>query len=291
MPTIPYSKDLYLRQNITPLTVNKSDRFTLGLNIYDDQGNAWDDNYTVHLNQMMSDQDAYSGSGTYQNQYSGTTSGGVATVFIDGNATENPGTYFFEVIVFSGSGATDPRVSFGEFAFVVKADPVGLSRTFDVEFRTTTVDWLRHYIGDEDKKVFTDAELDAILRDRVDYGTQTETIDAFKKHYYSNLSGPVLDLEITNGVAGNVYRVDEHTKHVEFVSGTAPPDNHQIEISFVNVYFFGAVRDTLMHMATNMTKLSLKAKAEGMSHDLTEVRKNLVDQATTIAAVEHWEPR
>ena len=291
MSTIPYSKDLYLKQAITSLTVNKNDQFSLGLNVFDDQGNKWDDNYTVNLYQKMSESDAYSGSGTYLNHYSGSTLSGTATVFIDSDATEKEGTYLFEVTVTSGSGATDPLVSFGAFAFTVTTDASGLNRAFDVEFRTTTIGWLRKYIGDEDEGMFTDDELDTILRDRVDYGVQTETLTAHKNHYYSSRSGPVLDFEITSAVTGNVYRVDENTKHVAFVSGTAPPDNHQITVTFINVYAFGAVRDCLVEMATNRAKLSVKSKAEGMSNDLTVLREEIMNQVKAISAVEYWEPR
>ncbi len=292
MSTTPYNKDLYLGQSISSLTVNKNDRFNLGLNIYDDQGVAWGDGHIVNLYQRMSESDNYSGSGTYLNHYSGSTLSGSTTIFIDSSGSAYPGNYKFEVIVTSGSGASDPLVSFGLFNFVVTADPQGLSRAFDVEIRKTTVDFLREYIGDEDHLMFpTDGDLDEILRSRVDWGTQSEIINCNKKHFYSGIPGPVLDIEIISAVAGNTYRIDENSKHVAWVSGVAPSDNDQITISFVNVYFFGAVRDCLIQIATNRAKLSVKAKAEGMSHDLTELRSQIMKQAMAIAAVESWEPR
>lgn len=164
---------------------------------------------------------------------------------------------------------------------------------FTTTFRKTTVQFLREHIGDEDNLIYpTDDDLDIFLRNRITWGVWNERLTAFKNHYYSADPGPVIDLEITSGAtAGNTYRVDECTKHIAWSgSGSGPADNHTIEVSYMNIYFFGVVRDVLLNIATDKAKLAIKAKAEGMSHDLTQVRSEIMKQIQAIAAVEYWGP-
>jgi len=164
---------------------------------------------------------------------------------------------------------------------------------FTYEFRKTTVGFLRGYIGDQDRLMYpTDDELDIFLRNRIRWGVFNEQLTCFKGHFYSLNPGPVLDLTITTGVAGTRYRIDEPTKHVQWVSGSGaqPADNSLIEISYIDIYFFGVVRDVLLAIATDRAKLAVKAKAEGMSSDLTLLRGEIMQQIAAIGAVEYWGP-
>ena len=162
---------------------------------------------------------------------------------------------------------------------------------FDLGFRKTTVQYLREYIGDEDKLIFpSDDDLDVFLRNRINWGVYTEKLNCFKGHFYSVTSGPVLDLSITSGTTGDRYRADECTKHIEWISGTGgmPADNSTIEVSYVDVNFFAVVKDVLMAIATDRSKLAVKAQAEGMQTDLTVLRREIMAQIASIGAVTYW---
>jgi len=119
MPTIFQNRDVYLGEPIDSLTANVEDQFYLKLKLYDDQGAAWPDNYTVNLYAYFSERDTYSGSGTEAAHFSGTTSSGSANVFI---SMDTPGNYFVEIVISSGSGVTDPVITAGTFDFIVTGD-------------------------------------------------------------------------------------------------------------------------------------------------------------------------
>ncbi len=161
---------------------------------------------------------------------------------------------------------------------------------FTTEFRNTTVKFLRFYIGDQDNLMFkTDDELDVFLRARVWPSVFTQLITAYKNHYYAPDPGCVLDLTITKGTAGAFYRVDESSKHVQWVSGSGQPsDNDTIEISYVRVDWNGTLTDVLTAIATDRVKLAVKAKAEGMENDLTGLAKSIMDQVAALGAVNYW---
>jgi len=161
---------------------------------------------------------------------------------------------------------------------------------FTTEFRKTTVQFLREYIGDEDKKIYeSDDDLDIFLRNGINWGVYTERLTCFKRHFYSANPGPVLDLEITVGTAGATYLIDECTKHVRWVEGgTAPADNDTIEISYIDTVFFDVVCDVLLQIATDRSKLAIRAKIEGAETDLTNLRAEIMRQIAAIGAVEHW---
>ena len=162
---------------------------------------------------------------------------------------------------------------------------------FTQEFRIRTVEWLRKYIGDEDKLIFpSDNDLDIFLRNRVLWGTRTEQLNCSKQHFYSVIPGPVLDMEITSGTSGSNYRIDEVTKHVQWTSGSSiPADESTIEISYIDVNFLGTVRDVLRAIATDRSKLAVRAKSEGQETDLRELRNEIEKQIQLIAVTEAWE--
>lgn len=122
MPIIPYNRDIYLGEPIDSLAVNRGDQFNLGLNLYDDQGVIWPDGYDVMLNMYMSESDLYSGTGTNLAQFSGTTLSGSSTVLVTSSGTSTPGNYIVEIIISSGSGASDPIVSAGTFELIITGD-------------------------------------------------------------------------------------------------------------------------------------------------------------------------
>lgn len=162
---------------------------------------------------------------------------------------------------------------------------------FDQTFRKHTVDFLREYIGDDDKIMYSDAQLDSFLRSRVFPAVMTEQLRCYKWHYYSLNPGPVLDLDITAGTDGAHYLIDENSKHIEWTSGSAEPaDNDSIEISYVDLNFFGTVRDVLLQIATDRAKLAVRARAEGIENDLTGLRAELMRQIADLGAIEYWGP-
>ena len=124
MPFLPYNRDIYLGEPIDSLTVDQGDQFNLGLNLYDDEGNVWENGWDVDLYMYMSERDVFSGSGTELAHFSGSgsISSGSITVFVDDTGTTYAGNYKIEVIVSSGSGASDPGVAMGAFDFIVTRD-------------------------------------------------------------------------------------------------------------------------------------------------------------------------
>ena len=121
-PLVPHNRSVTIGEPIDSLTADRGDQFNLGLTIFDDQGVAWPDSYDVDLFMYMNINDIYSGTGTDIAHFSGTTVSGASTVFVTASGTANPGDYKVEIILSSGSGATDPIVSAGIFDFVITGD-------------------------------------------------------------------------------------------------------------------------------------------------------------------------
>lgn len=124
MPFLPHNMDIYLGEPIDSLTVDQGDQFNLGMNLYDDEGNEWENGWDVDLYMYMSERDIFSGSGTDLAHFSGsgTVSSGSVTVFVDDTGTAYAGNYKIEIIISSGSGASDPVLSMGSFDFIVTGD-------------------------------------------------------------------------------------------------------------------------------------------------------------------------
>lgn len=160
--------------------------------------------------------------------------------------------------------------------------------SFTTEYRITTVEKLRKTIGDDKKKMYTDEELDSILRGRVFPSRTNERLNAILNHFYSFAPCPVLDLTITDGVAGNHYLIDETTKHVAFISGVAPGENASIEVQYLRVDFLGAVAEILTAIATDKVKLAVVAKTGNVSTDLTKLSDTLMLQAQALETINYW---
>ena len=160
------------------------------------------------------------------------------------------------------------------------------------EKRTTIIDHLRVAIGDEDKRLFDDAQLDSYLRARVYAVVRTEILTARKKHYYPIIQCPVIDLDITSGTADQMYRIDENSKVVAWTSGSAEPaDGHTITISYLDLNFMGTIRDTLLIIATDRARLALRSKVGEIETDTRIVRAEIMKQIQALAVIENWENR
>lgn len=164
-----------------------------------------------------------------------------------------------------------------------------LGATSTIEYRKTTVEYLREFIGDQDKLIYTDQELDAILRGHVFPSRVNERLNAILSRYYSLLPSPVLDLTIIDPVVGNHYRIDESTKHVQFISGTPPTETTSIEVQYVRVNFFSAVADILVDIAIDKAKLAVIARTGNVSIDMTQLSRKLMLQAQRISVLNYWE--
>lgn len=157
------------------------------------------------------------------------------------------------------------------------------------EKRITVLDYLRTFIGDEDRLLFTDDELDAELRGVVWPSIFTEQLKAMKNHFYSLSPCPVIDMEISSGTSGSMYRIDESTKQVHWISGTSPPsDNDQIEVTYLNLDYFKAVQNTLLIIATDRARLTVRSKVGDIETDTRSVRKELMDQIYAIGSYKYW---
>lgn len=161
--------------------------------------------------------------------------------------------------------------------------------SISVEKRIRLIDHLRTVIGDEDREMFSDAELDSYLRCRVTPGIWTEQLTAYKGWFYSFSPGPVIDLDVTLGVSGALYRADENTKNVHWISGSAgqPADNAKIEITYLICNFIGVVQDVMTIVATDRSKLAVRAEAEGIETDLTKLSSEIMNQVQRLAVIEN----
>lgn len=121
-PFTPFTRDVTLGEPIDELDVHQGDQFYLDLNLYDDLGNAWPDSHTATVFIFMSPDDMYSGSGSFIQQFSGTTISGTASILFLDTATQTPGDYIAQIILTSGSGASGSEVTAGEFHFLVIGD-------------------------------------------------------------------------------------------------------------------------------------------------------------------------
>ena len=157
------------------------------------------------------------------------------------------------------------------------------------EKRTPIIDHLRVSIGDEDKRLFDDEQLDSYLRARVWPIVRKETLTARKKHYYPLIQCPVIDFEITSGTDGQMYRIDESSKVVAWISGSAEPaDGHTIEVSYLDLNYMGVLRDVLLIIATNYAKLTVRSKVGEIETDTRIVRAEIMNQIQAIAVIENW---
>ena len=118
MPFEPYNRDVYLGEPVDNLEVHQGDTFYLGLDLYDDQGVAWTDGWICHIYTFMSRQDSYAGSGTYLQHFSGSSSGGSASVLITSSGTAVPGLYQAEIVLVSGS----VEITAAVFEFLIIGD-------------------------------------------------------------------------------------------------------------------------------------------------------------------------
>lgn len=119
----PHIRNVTIGEPIDKLEVGQNDTFFLNLKLFDDQGAAWSDGYTANLFFFMSNQDIYSGTSpnSFAN-FSGTTSSGIASVYVSDSGTALLGDYRVEIVMNSGSGSTAEEIRAGEFDFTVFGD-------------------------------------------------------------------------------------------------------------------------------------------------------------------------
>lgn len=284
-----YIRTVTTGEPITAISAHVGDVFDIRFTLFDDLGAAWDDGYTATAKFFMSTLDQYSGTADpdYAFQFSGTTAAGVANLTIGTSGTAILGDYQADLILTSGT----VEFTIGRFDFFVIDDPSApASPDNTIEYGMTVLELFRLELGDEpddgdpDCQMFTDQELTTLLRARVWPQRFTERLNAFQLHHYSMIPCTVLDIEFTDIPAGNRYRVDETSKHVEYISGPSPPaDNASIEIKYTNVDYLGALMDALRIMATDRAKFAVRSKVEGMENDLKTLRKEIMDQRREIA--------
>ena len=159
----------------------------------------------------------------------------------------------------------------------------------NIEYRTKLIDHVRFTIGDKDKLVFeTDEELDTIIRARAENLVENESITYYRGYFYPLTSYPVLDMTVSSGTADTTYRIDENSRVVKFVEGTEPTNRDTITITYVDIDYPRLISDILTLMATDRTKLAVRATIEGETTDLTLLRSELMKQAGEWSREAEW---
>jgi len=73
------------------------------------------------------------------------------------------------------------------------------------------------------------------------------------------------------------------------MSGSAEPANYSyLKVEYQPVEFIPAVCEALTIVATDRTRLSVKASFERMVNDLTGLRKEIMSQVQTLMVMNSW---
>jgi hypothetical protein len=161
-----------------------------------------------------------------------------------------------------------------------------------VEYKTRLRDYIRMMIGDQGAEdLLTDTQIDSVIEGNTLYGNrQTERLVCYSNVFRSSYPDPVHNMLIDTPVSDDhVYRVDESTKFVEYISGgTAPDDKDEITITYVLIKFNRIMADCFEILASAHVKMVSVQSVGGISIDATRLTKEFQRQAQYWACKDQW---
>lgn len=163
----------------------------------------------------------------------------------------------------------------------------------NIRRKSTFVDHIRRVIGDTDKILFTDDELDCYIEAECDQDLTEVSISCnnAKWRVCGCSSGPVKDLNLVSGYHANgVYAIDEISGTVVFDAtdplnlAPAPADGDQIVFSYYRVCVNELLSELFMILSSNHAKLKSAQSIMGVSMNLTELADSFWTQSCRFKA-------
>ena len=151
-------------------------------------------------------------------------------------------------------------------------------------------DYIRQLLGDQDKLLFLDDELDGYIERYTDAQPTTQTITCYSLKYKVNagchLDYPVRAISLISGYDANgVYVIDEVGGVILFDdadplnTAVDPVDGTQITIKYWSVCVPELMSELFMVLSSNHAKLTASQSIAGASMDLTQLSKAFYDSA------------
>jgi hypothetical protein len=150
--------------------------------------------------------------------------------------------------------------------------------------------YIRQLLGDPDKLLFTDDELDGYIERYTDTMPATTTVTCYSLKYKLNVSCgsgyPVSGITLVSGYdALGAYLIDEIGGAIYFDKANPlntaadPADGSQITISYWLVQVPPLMSELFMILSSNHTKLTASQSVMGSSMDLTQLAKSFYNTA------------
>lgn len=149
-----------------------------------------------------------------------------------------------------------------------------------VRYKTIFSDHIRTIIGDREKLIFTEDELEGIIEKHTGNVLINATISAYNSKY-KLCCMDVKDISLVSGYDANgVYLIDEVAGTILFDAsdplntGTAPADGDTMIISYYDVDRCNLVSELFQIMSSNAAKLSVAQSCGGLSMSLQQLSDN-----------------
>ena len=165
-------------------------------------------------------------------------------------------------------------------------------KTMITRYRSNYTDMIRKFIGDTDKILFTEDELESyIARWRVPKIPFRINMMCFDLIYSTGgCNDPYWNMTIINGDDDAVYIIDEISGTVEFDAfdpdntATPPVNGSTIQVQVYTIQTNRLVSELFMVLSSNHTKLAMAQSHLGVSMDLTQLSDSFYKSAVRWAA-------
>jgi hypothetical protein len=153
--------------------------------------------------------------------------------------------------------------------------------------KTEFKDRVRLTIGDKEKLLFDDDELDSFVEQySAPFRTEAD-IQAYDSKYKLNMDRPVYELRLEKGFdPDGVYLLDEGSVTIKFDvndpanSGTPPVDGDVLEVSYYEVDFANLISELFFILSSNHAKLVIAQSIMGISMNLTQLSDSFFKKST-----------
>ena len=162
-----------------------------------------------------------------------------------------------------------------------------------VEYKVTLNEHCRNILGDDANDFITDEQIDSAIELHAMWGQRTtEKLVFYNNKGRSSYPKPVHEVLVDIPVTGStvhVYRIDESTKLVEYMSGgTAPSDEDTITISYVEVRFNKIMADLFETAASAHAKMASSQSVGGIALNTSNLSKEFMKLAQYWACKDQW---
>lgn len=162
-----------------------------------------------------------------------------------------------------------------------------------VEYQILLKDHCRNQLGDEAKDFINDEQIESAIELHAMWGQRTiEKLVFYNNKARSSYPKPVHEVLVDIPVTGStvhIYRIDESTKLVEYLSGgTAPSDEDTITISYVEIHFNKIMADLFETAASAHAKMASSQSVGGISISTKQLSNEFMKLAQYWACKDQW---